>query len=685
MPKVLPAIFSYEGMKEKWGEDNPDEPYSRREELQTGRYELNKWLIRVDDEAKTIATIGWKEHSNHTVVGGLLTTKKGYELGGNSRDLIETRQPQLPPNKPMVSAFGHRGGDNKRWMAGGRRSGWAFPNDPNFQQYSQLIPEAVLTDWLSEYPTNMGIKPNNAEDLAKAIYFDDIQGDWFNLTKEETHKIELGKKGYNVIELATSKRLNTIGLSMSQAKNMVQDLKDGKSVWEYIKPRQNRSWRDTLRKYLPDSSFEQYSLGEPVEDLGTRDRFKNKNIQSLGHIEQKAFVTEQYLRQVSDRLPSAGTSKMNDWLTKLNALNLSRGKYWFFGTNVYEDKTYVMINVINKGDRYLDTAKKFNLENMDSAIVFIGVSKEMVGKIKRGETIPRGRKFIDLWGKGGVRGLQKKAGRRFPKEPEDIFNKWENILKWRPDSSFNRTASKDGETLMGRYGPYKQSDSLSAYINTHYIDTGLVRFEETDFYERTDLMAEWIERLRERETELNSKNWIYCVEDEEEISYVEVHYRKNGEFSLERLKVDNEMEENPLVFNSARGRGAPDYPSYAKFIDIWNTGIKDSHRQGDEKNFFSMGDYSRKEEEANKRKLTASKLELWQPYSDEFDRLVEVKEKLETKLKNIKEGSMNQSTKDKKTLKMDDKIREIIPQIQRIYSSFLRDLRAAGYEVRRVR
>ena len=36
MPKVLPAIFSYDDMKSKWNQDNPDEPYTRRKDLEAG-------------------------------------------------------------------------------------------------------------------------------------------------------------------------------------------------------------------------------------------------------------------------------------------------------------------------------------------------------------------------------------------------------------------------------------------------------------------------------------------------------------------------------------------------------------------------------------------------------------------------------------------------------------------------
>jgi len=253
MPKVLPAVFSYEGMKEKWNEDNPDEPYTRRADLEKGRYALDKWLIRLDDEGKTISAIGWKEHSNHTVVGGLLATKRGEELQGNSGDLIGTRQPQLPPNKPLVSAFEHKGGDNERWMTGGRSKGWAFPNDAKFQEYSQLIPQEVLNDWLGRYPDTMGIKPNNPEDMAKGYYLDDIMDDWFNVVKSERYSRALGEKGYDVIDSRTGKRVNKTGLSKSKADAMLEAIKRGETDLTQYETKVKRkakhsNWKNILQR-----------------------------------------------------------------------------------------------------------------------------------------------------------------------------------------------------------------------------------------------------------------------------------------------------------------------------------------------------------------------------------------------------------------------------------------------------
>lgn len=251
MPKVLPAIFSYEGMKEKWGEDNPDEPYIRREDLVTGRYALDKWIIRVDDEGKTISAIGWKEHPNYTVVGGLRATEEGKIIQNNARVLAEARQPQLP-DKPLLSAFGHDGGDNERWMQGGRGAGWAFPNDDNWEQYKTLIPEAVLTDWLSKYPTNTGIKPNSAEDMAKAVYFDDIMGDWFNVVKNERYSRILGHKGYDIIDSRTGKKVNKTALSKSRADAMLEAIERGETDLTQYEAKVKRkakhsNWKNILR------------------------------------------------------------------------------------------------------------------------------------------------------------------------------------------------------------------------------------------------------------------------------------------------------------------------------------------------------------------------------------------------------------------------------------------------------
>tara|TARA_R100001230_G_scaffold24926_1_gene18151 strand:+ start:731 stop:1783 length:1053 start_codon:yes stop_codon:yes gene_type:complete len=184
MPKVLSAIFSYEDMKKRFAQDNPDDPYTRRADLESGIYELDKWLIRVDDEDKAISTVGFKEHPSHTVVGGMYATAKGREIGGNNRALQDAREPQLNQSKPLVAAFGHRYGDNARWIANAKRNGWSFPDSENWEQMSSLLPQDVLNAWISKYPENMAIRSIRGEgEFAKCIYLDDPYPDWFNMLK----------------------------------------------------------------------------------------------------------------------------------------------------------------------------------------------------------------------------------------------------------------------------------------------------------------------------------------------------------------------------------------------------------------------------------------------------------------------------------------------------------------------
>jgi len=185
MVKVLPAIFSYEDMKSRFAQDNPDDPYTRRKDLESGIYELDSWLIRVDDDNKAISTVGFKEHPSHTVVGGMYASAKGREIGGNNRALQMAREPQLNQSKPLVAAFGHRDGDNARWMAKAKQNGWKFPEDSGFQQISQLLPEKVVSAWNSAYPNgNWAIRSIRGEgDFAKCVYLDDPMPTWFNILK----------------------------------------------------------------------------------------------------------------------------------------------------------------------------------------------------------------------------------------------------------------------------------------------------------------------------------------------------------------------------------------------------------------------------------------------------------------------------------------------------------------------
>ena len=190
MVKVLPAIFSYEDMKSKWNQDNPDEPYTRRKDLETGLYALDNWVVRVDDDQNAIATVGWKEHGSHTVVGGMLASKKGRDIGGNNRALQDAREPQLNQSKPLVAAFGHRDGDNARWISNARKNGWTFSQDEGFEQVKSSLPEAVINEWNSAYPNgNWAIRTIRGKDeFAKCVYSDDVFSEWWSVVKAKPNR-----------------------------------------------------------------------------------------------------------------------------------------------------------------------------------------------------------------------------------------------------------------------------------------------------------------------------------------------------------------------------------------------------------------------------------------------------------------------------------------------------------------
>ena len=210
MVKVLPAVFSYEDMKSKWNQDNPDNPYTRRADLESGIYALDSWLIRVDDNNRTISTIGWKEHPSHTVVGGLLATHRAnpkrpeFEkgLGKNERALQSAREPQLNQSKPLVAAFGAREGSPEAWIQRGRDRGWKFAMDENFNEVEGLLPEQVVNEWNTAYPKgNWAIRPiTDAASLAKWVFIDDPTPQWFNLLKWRPDGTFSAQKGDKILE-----------------------------------------------------------------------------------------------------------------------------------------------------------------------------------------------------------------------------------------------------------------------------------------------------------------------------------------------------------------------------------------------------------------------------------------------------------------------------------------------------
>lgn len=702
MPKVLPSIFSYESMKAKWDEDNPDEPYNRQSDLIAGRYALDQWIVRIDDEGKVIATTGWKEHPTHTAVGGTKAVEGAPS--GQYKAIVSERERQINQSKPLLAAFGHLSGDNVRWFNYMRQNGWAFVNDPNWEKYKTLIPEELLTDWLSRFPSNMGIRPvQGTEEMSKAVYSDE-DVNWFNLNKNERYTISIGKKGYDVVDNKTNQPVNRTGLSRSRAKAMLAAIENGETDLTQYETEVKRKatslqdWRTVLRKYLPDGSFEEYNIGEPVADLGTRDRFKDKNIKSLGNVQHKAFVTEQYLRQVSDRLPDASNSSMNTWLKKLNTLNLSKGKYWFFGTNVREDRTYVNIDVINKGDRYLDTGKKFNLQDMDSAIVFIGVSKSMVGKIKRGQSIPKGRKFINLWGVGGVRGLQKKDSRPFQRRGS--IQKWDEVLKsLPPDDYVSYSVTEIDNSHVDNPPKAKDYDDIRVIVRGHYLK-GVKGEHGTDDQNQNEIPL-WVDSIKGLS---QGKYWFYRsdIEDEYEQILADIYTTKGKKIAGTK----KEFTRNMPRFDGKKKNGKVEYINkLVVFTNLFGKEIltlsqieKTEHPEGGRKrhNYIYTGKKpnhpkgAAKEKENKEYKPVVlihtkkdwaegkTKEEIHEKYSEIFDTAADKIKSFKQNQQNIKVGNMTPETKAKKTDALEKVIIKLLLEIKKAYKEYGKDLKVAS-------
>ena len=282
-------------MKSRFAQDNPDDPYTRRADLESGIYALDSWLIRVDDDNKAISTVGFKEHPSHTVVGGMYATAKGRQIGGNNRALQDAREPQLNPSKPLVAAFGHRDGDNARWIANAKKNGWSFPDSPNWEQMSQLLPQDVLNSWLSKYPERMAIRSIRGEgEFAKCVYLDDPTPAWFGVLKS--------KKG---------------------------------------------GWKDIL-KVLPPEDWTPYPYREIDPESNDRTP-REKNIGDTKYVVRGHYITAVYGRN------NHGTSARNtdDFAKWVNCVKgLGKGKYWMYANDSPNNKHIILIDIIGQGDRF---------------------------------------------------------------------------------------------------------------------------------------------------------------------------------------------------------------------------------------------------------------------------------------------------------------------------------------------
>ena len=92
MPRVLGQIFTFDEMKSRWDSDNPENPYVRSSTVPDW-YDLDKWIIRVDDDDKTVSTTAWRVTPDYVLLGG--TQKIPNSGKGHFSDLKNKRNQLL--------------------------------------------------------------------------------------------------------------------------------------------------------------------------------------------------------------------------------------------------------------------------------------------------------------------------------------------------------------------------------------------------------------------------------------------------------------------------------------------------------------------------------------------------------------------------------------------------------------
>ena len=302
---------------------------------------------------------------------------------------------------------------------------------------------------------------------------------------------------------------------------------------------------------------------------------------------------------------------------------------------------------------------------MESAVIFIGISKDF-STPKRNMTIPN-RKFVNIWNDKGMRNLRKP--RNFSSEPKDIFQKWQDILKWRADSTFE-SIERDSKSFPNVLYSSQYKVNL---VMPHYNKKGEERLKQEDYYSATNMIPKLVELLNNHPDSENYKGkiWFYLTDKPDDLSHIDGQITSNEPV-------------NSYIFESIRSvdpvYGYIGYPAKQgyKFIDIHNTGIKDFHTVGMSKNAFNAGD--RKLTKNRLRQLLESKRlgnrsleEIKRDYDEKFEKF----EKAKKKALNLIEQTTNEETKEKARTKIARLEREIKEEYYKMIAAqkkFERDL-----------
>lgn len=272
-------------------------------------------------------------------------------------------------------------------------------------------------------------------------------------------------------------------------------------------------------------------------------------------------------------------------------------------------KSFAIKNMdsLRKNERWIRVMGKNGFNIMDTKynkpVNRTGLSKSrakaMLEAIKRGET--------DLT---QYEGEVKRKSRR----------QWKTILrKILPDDSFETAIDTEGNELISPfYGdnnrPYDYSSMHNIMLRPHYGD----KLEER-FTDHPDYSIEHMENIAVKLQENKSYSpygWFYINDDPKDFAYITFETRREDTFyagkekSKERPSVDQTIRftkpsVNTYIFDSIRGgtedMGQPIEQKYDKFHDLWGTGKKEGHLEGNSKEDMLQREKDRKRKEREKK------------------------------------------------------------------------------------
>tara|TARA_R100000005_G_C4995975_1_gene202849 strand:- start:626 stop:1933 length:1308 start_codon:yes stop_codon:yes gene_type:complete len=156
MPRVLGQIFTFDEMKSRWDSDNPENPYVRSSTVPDW-YDLDKWIIRVDDDDKTVSTTAWRVTPDYVLLGG--TQKIPNSGKGHFSDLKNKRNQLLSKDRPWIAAYTNA----PRWLNTVTSEGVQIYNEKYGgidEDILRSLPEDIIDKMKSSYPEgNWGVYP----------------------------------------------------------------------------------------------------------------------------------------------------------------------------------------------------------------------------------------------------------------------------------------------------------------------------------------------------------------------------------------------------------------------------------------------------------------------------------------------------------------------------------------------